>query len=101
MKESDKILEEALNTVLQRKGLPGEIILAKVYEKGPLSSRCTVLTVYHRHEGRNTILYRWRACALPKDLQYTDPYDDAYREVLIAFLSNSEEIWNLINTKPQ
>ena len=96
--ESQRILKLALDKIQKIKGLKGEFLLGTCYEQGPLPiQRCTVLSVYYREEGKNIILYRWRACAVGPDMDAT--YDEAYSEVLSYLILNWEEVWNLINSK--
>lgn len=94
------LLKAALDKVQSVKKLPGEFLVGKCYEQGPLPvQKCTVLTIYYRYMGKNTIVYRWRTCTIGDNLEQT--FNDAYSEVLAYLILNWEEVWNLINFKPQ
>jgi hypothetical protein len=100
MKKPEELLELALNNIRRIKELKGEFLVGKGYEQGPLPiQKCTVLSVYYREDGKNILLYRWRACTNGDNLEET--FEEAYSETISTLILNWEEIWNLINTKPQ
>lgn len=100
MRKPEELLEMALEKIRREKNIDGTFIVAKAYEQGPLPiQKCTVLTVYYRVNGKNVILHRWRACTVGDNMEET--FEDAYSDVIASLILDWEEIWTLINTKPQ
>ncbi len=96
----ENLIQEALNNVRKAKKLKGEFIVVKSYEQGQLKSqRCGVVTIYYRLDGRNIIVHRTRICSVSDSNEQIE--FDVFSEAMSYIILNWEEIWNLINTKPQ
>ena len=90
----------ALERIRQIKKLDGQFIVNRQYEQGPLPvQRCTILTIYYKDGDKVKPLYRWRACSAVNNIEESN--EEAYVETLASLILSWEEIWNLINTKPQ
>ena len=100
MMKLEQLVQEALNNVRKAKRLKGEFIVVKSWEQGQLKSqRCGVVTIYYRNEGKNIIVHRERVCSVTDDNEQIE--FDVFSEAMSHIILNWDEIWNLINTKPQ
>ena len=89
----------ALEQIRKGRNLKGEFIVRKQYEQGLLPiQRCSILSVYYKEGPRTIIIYRWRACEMNSD---EGNNEDAFVNTLSYLIVQWEQIWNLINTKPQ
>lgn len=90
----------ALEQIRKIKKLEGQFIVRRQYEQGPLPiQKCTILSIYYKERDKVKPLYRWRACAAGDNIEQSN--EEAYVETIASLILNWEEIWNLINTKPQ
>lgn len=100
MQKLENLVQEVLNNVRKAKRLKGEFIVVKSWEQGQLKSqRCGVVTIYYRTEGKNIIVHRERVCSIADDNEQIE--FDVFSEAMSHIILNWDEIWNLINTKPQ
>lgn len=100
MTKLEQLIQDVLNNVRKAKKLKGEFIVVKSWEQGQLKSqRCGVVTIYYRYEGHNIIIHRERICSITDDDEQIE--FDIFTEAMSHVILNWDEIWNLINTKPQ
>ena len=99
MRKPEELLEMALEQIRKGRNLKGEFIVRTQYEQGLLPiQKCSTLSVYYKEGPRTIILYRWRACSANSD---EGNNEEAFVNTLSYIIVQWEEIWNLINTKPQ
>jgi len=96
----EKYLTDVLQQVKEITGLEGEFAVVKNWEQGPLPvQRCHIISVYYIDKERTTLVHRTRICSTT--INNDEAYYNTFTEALGYIIVNWEEIWNLINTKPQ
>lgn len=100
MMEIEDYITDVLNRIAKDKQLGGEFAVIKNWEQGPFPiQRCHVISVYFLKEGKTILVHRERLCSSnPNDKEM---YHAVYIGLMAYFITNWDEIWSLISTKPQ
>lgn len=99
MINSDSV-ERICNGVLAARKLPGQFIVMKHYDQGPIPiAKTYVVELFWNYRGTNMVVLHVQE---QKAVPYSPyVYDSVYEKLLMEFVIKGSEIWNLINTKLQ
>ncbi len=93
-------IERIGDALLKEKKLPGQFIIGRHYDQGPIPlAKTYIVELFWNYHGQNLLILHEEQ---PKTCQYSPSvYESVYEKLLVNFILKGNEIWNLINTKLQ